>query len=288
MSNSWITECSGKTVQHLQYLPYGERYVDQRVSGYHERFTFTGKERDEETGYGYFGARYMDHELMTMWLSVDPLADKYPSISPYAYCAWNPIKLVDPDGRQFDSVSNIHVQRFETFTNKQISLLEGKQQRTDEENAKLAEYKSAMKEVSEMRNDNKTLYKITTNASFDDPTTSGYTEYGGKSDNMDVINISIQGDESSRKGLIQMSHELKHAHQFYAGDVIYAEDKTGKTYMNNSRPLEVEAYNRSKAYGGAPMNPNDAYIQSLSPTKVSLKQMKQQYPNCNYVYRKNK
>ena len=62
--------------------------------------SFTGKERDEETGYGYFGARYMDHELMTMWLSVDPMADKYPSISPYAYCAWNPVKLVDPDGRE--------------------------------------------------------------------------------------------------------------------------------------------------------------------------------------------
>ena len=62
----------------------------------------TGKERDEETGYGYFGARYMDHELMTMWLSVDPMADKYPSISPYAYCAWNPVRLVDPDGREID------------------------------------------------------------------------------------------------------------------------------------------------------------------------------------------
>lgn len=60
----------------------------------------TGKERDEETGYGYFGARYMDHELMTMWLSVDPMADKYPSMSPYAYCAWNPVKLVDPDGME--------------------------------------------------------------------------------------------------------------------------------------------------------------------------------------------
>ena len=99
-SASWITEINGDAVQHLQYLPYGERYVDQRVSGYHERFTFTGKERDEETGYGYFGARYMDHELMTMWLSVDPLADKYPGISPYAYCAWNPVKLVDPDGKE--------------------------------------------------------------------------------------------------------------------------------------------------------------------------------------------
>jgi len=64
-------------------------------------FVFTGKERDEETGYGYFGARYMDHELMTMWLSVDPMSDKYPNISPYAYCAWNPVKLVDPDGEDW-------------------------------------------------------------------------------------------------------------------------------------------------------------------------------------------
>jgi RHS repeat-associated protein len=61
--------------------------------------SFTGKEKDPETGYGYFGARYMDHELMTMWLSVDPMSDKYPGISPYAYCAWNPVKLIDPDGR---------------------------------------------------------------------------------------------------------------------------------------------------------------------------------------------
>jgi hypothetical protein len=45
-------------------------------------FVSTGKERDEETGYGYFGARYMDHELMTIWLSVDPMADKRPPTSP--------------------------------------------------------------------------------------------------------------------------------------------------------------------------------------------------------------
>ena len=65
---------------------------------------FTCKEKDTETGYGYFGARYMDHELMTMWLSVDPMSDKYPSISPYAYCAWNPIKLVDPNGMEINPV----------------------------------------------------------------------------------------------------------------------------------------------------------------------------------------
>ena len=58
----------------------------------------TGKERDSETGFSYFGARYYDSDLMTGWLSVDPLADKYPSLSPYAYCALNPIRVIDPNG----------------------------------------------------------------------------------------------------------------------------------------------------------------------------------------------
>ena len=105
-SASWITDGNGIPVQHLQYLPFGEPFVDQHPAGYQERFRFTGKERDEETGYGYFGARYMDHELTAMWLSVDPMADKYPSISPYAYCAWNPVKLVDPDGNDWVVVFN--------------------------------------------------------------------------------------------------------------------------------------------------------------------------------------
>ena len=74
-------------------------YIQSTSDGF-PTCSFTGKEKDEETGYGYFGARYMDHELMAMWLSVDPMANKYPSLSPYNYCAWNPVKLVDPDGRQ--------------------------------------------------------------------------------------------------------------------------------------------------------------------------------------------
>ena len=63
--------------------------------------SFTGKERDSETGFSYFGARYYDSDLMTGWLSVDPMADKYPSLSPYAYCAWNPIGLIDTNGMEY-------------------------------------------------------------------------------------------------------------------------------------------------------------------------------------------
>ena len=61
-------------------------------------FPFTGKERDRETGFSYFGARYYDSDLTGLFLSVDPMSDKYPSISPYAYCAWNPVTILDPNG----------------------------------------------------------------------------------------------------------------------------------------------------------------------------------------------
>ena len=60
-------------------------------------FTFSAKEKDLETGFSYFGSRYYNSDL-SIWLSVDPQASKYPSLSPYVYCADNPVKLVDPNG----------------------------------------------------------------------------------------------------------------------------------------------------------------------------------------------
>jgi RHS repeat-associated protein len=104
-SSSWITDASGSATQHLQYLPYGEDYIYQRNSSWAVPYTFSGKEKDSETGYSYFGARYYDSDL-SVWLSVDPLADKYPSMSSYMYVAGNPVMLVDPDGRFFTDFVN--------------------------------------------------------------------------------------------------------------------------------------------------------------------------------------
>ena len=63
--------------------------------------TFSAKEKDTETGLSYFGARYYSSDL-SIWLSVDPMSDKYPSMSPYVYCANNPVKLVDPNGNDLE------------------------------------------------------------------------------------------------------------------------------------------------------------------------------------------
>ena len=62
-------------------------------------YTFSAKERDPETGLSYFGSRYYSSDL-SIWLSVDPMSAKYPSLSPYVYCANNPVKLVDPNGEE--------------------------------------------------------------------------------------------------------------------------------------------------------------------------------------------
>ena len=99
-SSSWITDRVGAAVQHLHYLPWGETYVDQKSNRFDGvRYTFSAKEKDAETGYSYFGARYYSSDL-SVWLSVDPMSDKYPSMSPYVYCANNPVKLVDPNGEE--------------------------------------------------------------------------------------------------------------------------------------------------------------------------------------------
>ena len=102
-SAAWVTDTNGTAWQHLQYMPWGEPFVDLRNEndGYETRYTFSGKERDEETGFSYFGARHYNASL-SIWLSVDPMADKYPSTSPYTYCANNPVKLVDPNGEEID------------------------------------------------------------------------------------------------------------------------------------------------------------------------------------------
>ncbi|MBR6334007.1 MAG: RHS repeat-associated core domain-containing protein [Bacteroidales bacterium] len=65
-------------------------------------YTFSAKEKDVETGLSYFGSRYYSSDL-SIWLSVDPMSDKYASLSPYNYCANNPVKLVDPNGEEWET-----------------------------------------------------------------------------------------------------------------------------------------------------------------------------------------
>ncbi|WP_280647429.1 MULTISPECIES: RHS repeat-associated core domain-containing protein [unclassified Dysgonomonas] len=96
-SSSLITNLDGDMVQHIEYVPFGEVFIEERNNTWNTPYLFNAKELDEETGLYYYGARYYDPRT-SIWLSVDPRATKYPSMSPYNYCANNPINAIDLKG----------------------------------------------------------------------------------------------------------------------------------------------------------------------------------------------
>ncbi len=65
----------------------------------HYKIGDNGKELDESMGYNYYGARYYDPAI-SIFLSVDPLAEQFPAWNPYHYVHNNPINLIDPTGME--------------------------------------------------------------------------------------------------------------------------------------------------------------------------------------------
>ncbi|MBO4588170.1 MAG: RHS repeat-associated core domain-containing protein [Bacteroidales bacterium] len=144
----------------------------------------SGKEKDSETGYHYFGARYYNSDL-SLWLSVDPMSDKYPSLSPYNYCAWNPMKLVDPNG---DTVivkgeqANRAVSQLQT-SNMAISRSENGVLSVDLGNKNRSDLSKEEKIIYDAINSNSVTVEIYT----------GKTE---KKDGMNIFSASIDGKTS--------------------------------------------------------------------------------------------
>lgn len=97
-STSYITDDHANITQYDAYLPYGELLVDEHSSSEDLPYKFNGKQFDNETGLYYYGARYMN-PMASIWYGVDPLAEKYPNESVYAYTHNNPVKFVDPNGK---------------------------------------------------------------------------------------------------------------------------------------------------------------------------------------------
>ena len=104
-STSYITDAKANITQFDAYLPYGELLVDEHSSSEDMPYKFNGKELDEETGLYYYGARYMDPKI-SMWLGVDPLVEKYPSVNGYCYTFSDPIGFIDPSGQEGEGTGN--------------------------------------------------------------------------------------------------------------------------------------------------------------------------------------
>jgi RHS repeat-associated protein len=120
-----VTNEGGRQYERIEYTPYGETWIEHRYEeeGGSLPYRFTGKELDAETGFYYYGARYLDPKT-SRWINADPaLGDyipgapvndearkrnqslpgqggvfNYVNLHVYHYAGNNPVKYVDPDG----------------------------------------------------------------------------------------------------------------------------------------------------------------------------------------------
>jgi len=100
-----ITDLDGNVAQHVEYVPFGEVFIEERNNKWNTPYLFNAKELDEETGLYYYGARYYEPRV-SIWYGVDPMWEKYPEVSAYAYCGNNPVNNVDLRG---DSVTVLNL-----------------------------------------------------------------------------------------------------------------------------------------------------------------------------------
>jgi RHS repeat-associated protein len=89
---------AGAVEQVNHYYPFGGLF-GEGVQTSSQPYRYNGKELDRKFGLDFYdyGARHYDAALGA-WTTADPLAEKYYGISPYAYCAGNPMRYIDPDG----------------------------------------------------------------------------------------------------------------------------------------------------------------------------------------------
>jgi RHS repeat-associated protein len=87
-------------ISYEEYHPFGTtayQASNSAINALAKRYRYTGKERDEETGLYYYGARYYVPWL-AKWTAIDPMEAKYGGLSPYNYTMNNPVMLNDPSG----------------------------------------------------------------------------------------------------------------------------------------------------------------------------------------------
>ena len=262
-STGMVTDINDNIVQGFLYAPFGEIVNEYNPGWSSDRvpnYAFNAKELDEENGMYYYSARYY---APPTFISRDPMFEKYPSISPYTYCANNPMKFVDPTGKYFDEENEGHAQNFEKATReklsdveKQMSLIEDKESEQYKNlQTQQTEYNNALGEVQALRNDDKNEYRFNFvhndeayNLQFGS-NSDGQLTYGGKSANGgSIVNINIRGFESLT--LSKQSHELKHAFQFYQGKLGFYVKNGIYIGSNMNQEWEKAAYFRGDIFSG--------------------------------------
>ena len=101
-NNRLVVDGNGNEEQINEYYPYGGPWGTSSTNQGFQPYKYNGKELDRVHGLDWYdyGARRYD-PAFCMFTQMDPLAEKYPHLNPYVYCAGNPVNYIDLDGRDW-------------------------------------------------------------------------------------------------------------------------------------------------------------------------------------------
>ncbi|WP_240601629.1 RHS repeat domain-containing protein [Flavobacterium columnare] len=281
-STSYISTMNGQLSQHVEYIPFGEVLFEEHSSSISMPYLFNGKELDRETNLTYSGARYLDMKT-SLWLNIDPLAEKYPNISPYAYVANNPINAIDPDGRDIIFLTRNNdgsVKEQFKYRNGNFYHENGKRYNPGKEGVSKTMYKvlTAYRAI-EKSNDNKLKNQLHT---LEKSKNIHYMEEGSAGSGSSVSDYPSQlsGDDptgtqtvwdlsSERKKELKEStgveftdldivtHEMRHQYDYDKGNMSDAHDDSSakdpaeiRAVNNENRARKIEGNKMRTIYGG--------------------------------------
>jgi RHS repeat-associated protein len=150
-----IVNANGSILEQKDYYPFGKEHENANLISSTNRWNFSGKEKQTISDLGWldFSARMYANCEMPIFTTQDPLAEKYYSISPYAYCANNPLRFIDPNGMDWYSYEEKYKdENDEEQTRIQYKYVRGTM--TDEEMKKggYSQYKKAGKFLIDAKN----------------------------------------------------------------------------------------------------------------------------------------
>lgn len=220
-SSSYITNLDGEVSQHIEYVPFGEVFIEERNNTWNTPYLFNAKELDEETGMYYYGARYYDPRL-SLWMSVDPLVELYRSISPYAYVANNPIIYIDPDGRKIDPESQ---EEWDTQKQHIIDKRDNLQSEINKLNTEAVEKgwsaENLAKKIGNKQDRVSGLNTVISNLAALEESTQTYSLNSGATDNKTSYDATTGNIVISYSGTALFAHEATHAGQFETGEIAF-------------------------------------------------------------------